>query len=247
MTAYRASRIVVPQALEGVAGSAQLRKPRVVHSSRGRLRVHLPHWSGAQGEDIVAGVCRLRGVTGAEANPLTGNVLIQFDPEQTDASALLEAVPALRLPRGDRGRPPAPGRDRNGSAGYVTGPLRVVYKALGWGSVGMAVVGAITPGIPTAPFVILGGYFFIRSSPEAHDWLRRSRGFGPILRDWEAHRGVRRSVRNVAAGLIGGGMVLTPFMPLPAAVKVTIVACQAVGLGIVLRLRVVEPAAPAPA
>jgi uncharacterized membrane protein YbaN (DUF454 family) len=129
----------------------------------------------------------------------------------------------------------------------VTGTGRVVYKALGWSSVGMAVVGAITPGIPTVPFVILGGYFFVRSSPEAHEWLRQSRWFGPMLRDWEAHRGVRRPVRNAALGLIGGGMGLTALMPLPAPLKVTIVACQVAGLALVLCLRVVERVLPPPA
>jgi uncharacterized membrane protein YbaN (DUF454 family) len=124
---------------------------------------------------------------------------------------------------------------------YVTGMGRVVYTTLGWTSVGMAVVGAITPGIPTAPFVILGGYFFIRSSPEAHEWLRQSRWFGPILRDWEEHRGVRRSIRNAAVALIGGSMVVTTLMPLPTALTVTIVALQAVGLAIVMNLRVVDP------
>jgi uncharacterized membrane protein YbaN (DUF454 family) len=249
-----------PEAPQDVAGPEPLREPRVVHSSHGRLRVHLPHWSGAFGERIVAGVRRLPGVTGAEANPLTGNLLILFRPEQTGAPALLEALPALRLglpagpsslrvyqpalPEEAGGQPLGPGQ--NGSVVYVTGTARVVYRALGWTSVGLAVVGAVTPGIPTAPFVILAGYFFIRSSPEAHAWLRQSRWFGPILRDWEAHRGVRRSVKNAAVALIGGSMVLTALMPLPAALKVTVVACQVVGLAIVLRLRVVEPVPPAP-
>jgi uncharacterized membrane protein YbaN (DUF454 family) len=244
--------------------------PRVVHSSRGRLRVHLPHWSATGCDHVVADVCRLPGVTRAEANPLTGNLLILFDPDQTQVQALLGALPAVCVepeitqtaPAGGREPLPAslgqtgaptvvllepPGPGEAGSVVYMTGTGRVVYKALGWGSVGMAVVGAITPGIPTAPFVILGGYFFIRSSPEAHAWLRQARLFGPILRDWETHRGVRRSVRNAAAGLIGGSMVLTALLPFPAALKVTTVACQVIGMGIVLRLRVVAPVPPAPA
>jgi uncharacterized membrane protein YbaN (DUF454 family) len=222
-------------------GPAPLREPRVVHASQGRLRVHLPHWSGTGGEQIAATVRRLPGVTYAEANPLTGNVLIRFEPGQTDVATLVEALPGLRL------EPPAGPAllgevSRAGSVVYVTGAGRVVYTALGWTSVGMAVVGAIMPGIPTVPFVILGGYFFVRSSPEAHKWLRQSRGFGPMLRDWEAHRGVRRGVRNAALALIGGGMVVTTLLPLSAALRVTIIALQAVGVGVVLHLRVIDPA-----
>jgi uncharacterized membrane protein YbaN (DUF454 family) len=241
----------------------------VVHTSFGRLRVHLPHWSGTRGEDIVAAILRLPGVTNAEANPLTGNVLILFEPRQTTAQALVLALPALRLgppagpplPRGVSTGLPAPAEGMGRPAGgpglplgphqagpvvYVTGTGRVVYRGLGWSSVGMAVVGAITPGIPTAPFVILAGYFFTRSSPEAHAWLRRSRWFGPILRDWEEHRGVRRWVRNAAVALIGGSMVLTALMGFSMPLTATIITLQVVGLAVVLSLRVVEPAALAP-
>jgi uncharacterized membrane protein YbaN (DUF454 family) len=241
---------------QAVVHPTPLREPRVVHSSHGRLRVHLPHWSGTDAADLAAGLRRLPGVIGAEANPLTGNVLIRFEPRQTSAAALLAALPAaepeppvrLPVPAADRGRPLVlPEELQPGSVVYVTGTGRVVYIALGWTSVGMAVVGAVTPGIPTAPFVILGGYFFIRSSPEAHAWLRQARWFGPILRDWEAYRGVRRSVRNAALALIGGSMGLTALMPLAAPVKVTIVAAQVVGAAIVLRLRVVDAVPPSPA
>ncbi len=126
---------------------------------------------------------------------------------------------------------------------YMTGTGRVVYQVLGWSSVGLAVVGAVTPGIPTAPFVVLAGYFFIRSSPEAHQWLRQSRWFGPILRDWEEHRGIRRSIRNAAVGLILFSMAFTVLLGLPTALTATILTLQLVGLVIVLSLRVVEPAA----
>src|SRR5262249_29954184 len=116
-------------------------------------------------------------------------------------------------------------------------------RTLGWTSVGMAVVGAITPGIPTAPFVILAGYFFTRSSPAAHQWLRQSRWFGPLLRDWEEHRGIRPWVRNATLALIGGSMVVTAFLGLSALVTGAIMTMQAIGIVIVLNLHVIEPAA----
>jgi uncharacterized membrane protein YbaN (DUF454 family) len=235
--------------------AAPARGLSVVHSSFGRLRVHLPHWSGTQPEDIIAAVRRLPGVTHAEARSITGNVLILFEPRQTSAATLIETLPALRLD--PLSSPPAqvsplpvvnqdPAAQPAEAGDYMTGWGRVLYKALGWSSVGMAVVGAITPGIPTAPFVVLAGYFFIRSSPEAHEWLRQSRWFGTILRDWEEHRGVRRSLRNAALGLIGASMVITSLFGLPTALLATILSLQVAGLAVVLSLRVVDPASPPP-
>jgi uncharacterized membrane protein YbaN (DUF454 family) len=218
-------------------------------------------------------------VIDAEANPLTGNVLILFQPRQTSEQSLMEALQTLQLEalppslQGDGRQPPqlveevsaarpgagapsdvyiaaaesVPDGQPVSTIVYMTGTGRTVYQALGWVSVGMAVVGAITPGIPTTPFVILAGYFFVRSSPEAHAWLRNSRWFGTILRDWEDHRGIRRSVRNAAAGLIGASMGVTALLGLSAGLTATIIALQIVGLAIVLRLRVIDPAAPAPA
>jgi uncharacterized membrane protein YbaN (DUF454 family) len=247
---------------------APFQEPSVVHSSLGRLRVHLPHWSDIPETAIAAAVRRLAGVTHAETNALTGNVLLLFQPQQTTAPALLEALPALPLDlpaaaplvaqaytsppalTGVIGGPivasaPPESLPPGGSVIYVTGTARVVYQALGWTSVGMAVVGAITPGIPTAPFVILAGYFFMRSSPRAHAWLRQSHWFGPLLRDWEEHRGIRRWVRNATLALIGGSMVITAFLGLSMPLTATILSVQVIGIGVVLHLRVIDPIAPA--
>jgi uncharacterized membrane protein YbaN (DUF454 family) len=270
MLTITGSQSDTPQALEDFGDLAPARELRVVHSSFGRLRVHLPHWSGAYAEQIAAELRQLRDVTHAEANPLTGNVLLLFDPQQTTAQSLIDMLPALRLDplldlrllEGEGDNPLAlaegvgqeiavAGQDLDAQEAapgtYVTGIRRTIYKALGWSSVGMAVVGAILPGIPTVPFVVLAGYFFVRSSPEAHEWLRQSRWFGTLLRDWEEHRGVRRSVRNAAAGLIAASMVLVTLLDLPIPLLFTILPLQLVGLAIVLRLRVIDPALSEPA
>lgn len=255
----RLSRLDVEIGPEEPTGDGAVQRPSVVHSSFGRLRVHLPQWDGANGDSLVAGIQLLPAVTRAEANPLTGNVLILFEPGQTNSPDLLHALsnlrleplPALPAAAVEVDRPlalfePEP-QPIQGEFTYVTGVRRLIYQALGWASVGMAIVGAILPGIPAAPFVILAGYFFIRSSPEAHQWLRRSRWFGGILRDWETHHGIRRSIRNFAVALIGGSMALVLLMGLPSLLTISIVACQVIGLAIVLRLRVVEPVALEPA
>jgi uncharacterized membrane protein YbaN (DUF454 family) len=230
---------------------------QVVHSSFGRLRVHLPDVDG----NVSARLRQLPGVTSAEANYLTGNILILFNPQQTSAKMLLAELHALCAPllpavvTKDVSEPSASTalvlQDDPIAAqpeGYVTGVRARVYKALGWASVGMAGVGAATPGIPTVPFVVLASYFFVRSSPEAHAWLLRSRWFGQILRDWEEHRGIRRGVKNTALGLMGAGLVISSLIGLPTVVFASIVALEAVGVAIVLRLPVIEDeSSPAPA
>ena len=70
---------------------------RVVHASFGRLRVHLPRWSGKGGRHITAALRRITGVTRAEANHVTNNVLIVFNPRLAHADRLLAALRGLRL------------------------------------------------------------------------------------------------------------------------------------------------------
>lgn len=213
---------------------------RIVRSSPGRLRVHCPQAD----PQLTARLCHLPGVKSAEANSWTRNILILFDPEQTSKQTLLEAlgdstpveVGAVSVPE-----IPAAAQVAEAPTGYVTGLWRRLYRILGWTSLGMGVVGAITPGIPTVPFVLLGSYFFIRSSPKTHAWLLKSKYFGSILRDWEERRGVSQSVKLTALGLIGIGVVLTVLTNLPLELVIAILAVELIGAMIVLRLRVVEP------
>jgi magnesium-transporting ATPase (P-type) len=65
---------------------------RVVHSSWGRLRIHLAHWTGASPRAVQAQLAQFPGVKRAEANPLTGNVLLLFNPDLTNQQALLNGV-----------------------------------------------------------------------------------------------------------------------------------------------------------
>lgn len=76
---------------------------------------------------------------------------------------------------------------------------RLIYGGLAAASLGMAWVGLVVPGIPTVPFVILTAVLAARSSPAFHQRLRQGKVFGPMIRDWEAHRAIRPQVRIQAA------------------------------------------------
>lgn len=79
---------------------------------------------------------------------------------------------------------------------------RGAYVGAGFGFVGLGVLGAILPGLPSTVFFILALWAFKKSSPRFERWLLENRMIGPTLRDWDEHRSIRRRTRNFAIGLI---------------------------------------------
>src|SRR5215467_13125725 len=72
--------------------AATAEAPYVVHAIPGRLRVHLPHWSGRRQHRIETALRQVPGTRSAEANPVTGNLLITYDPALTDEQSVVAAV-----------------------------------------------------------------------------------------------------------------------------------------------------------
>src|SRR5689334_19663032 len=81
---------------------ALVEKPQVLHALPGRIRVHLPGWSGAGEHHLEQRLRRVPGVRRVAANPLTGNVLIQFGPGGADETSLVAVL-------GEAGRDAAEG------------------------------------------------------------------------------------------------------------------------------------------
>ena len=75
---------------------AALEEPRLVHALPGRMRVHLAGWPRAGQCAVEARLRQVPGVHSVQANPLTGNVLIHFDPATTDERTLLAVVQRLK-------------------------------------------------------------------------------------------------------------------------------------------------------
>jgi uncharacterized membrane protein YbaN (DUF454 family) len=113
----------------------------------------------------------------------------------------------------------------------ATGLRRLLYVAVGLLCVGMAYLGAVLPGLPTTPWVLLASYCFSRSSPRLERWLKRSPLFGRLLRDWDEHRGIRRPVKVFAVCLVVVVVTLSlTFGPLPVWAKWVVGALAAVGI-----------------
>ena len=79
-----------------------IEEPRLVHALPGRMRVHLARWPRAGQCAVEARLRQVPGVHSVQANPLTGNVLIHFDPATTDERTLLAVVQRLKPDRINR-------------------------------------------------------------------------------------------------------------------------------------------------
>lgn len=112
---------------------------------------------------------------------------------------------------------------------------RWVYVALGLFFVGVGVLGAILPVLPTTPWLILASACFARSSPRLHHWLRGLPYFGGLIHDWEEYRGVRPRTKATAVTivvLVVGSTIL--FSKAPDWGKAAAGGLAFVGIGVIL-------------
>ncbi len=79
----------------GNTATGETKELEVLHALRGRVRVHLNNWSGRGQQRIEGRLRTLPGVRSAQANPLTGNVLVQYDPAQIDEVGVLDTLHAV--------------------------------------------------------------------------------------------------------------------------------------------------------
>jgi uncharacterized membrane protein YbaN (DUF454 family) len=104
----------------------------------------------------------------------------------------------------------------------------------------LAVLGVALPVLPTTPFLLLTSWLLIRSSPSLNEKLCRSKLFGPFLRDWQKYHGVRLHVKVTAVAVtllvVAGSLV---FADLPPAGIVALAVLGAIGLVVVMRLKLV--------
>lgn len=93
--------------------------------------------------------------------------------------------------------------ERRGEDGKtVAGPGsrigRGLWLALGFFFVGLGIIGAILPLMPTTIFLILAAGCFARSSPRFEAWLLNHERFGPTLRAWRENGAISRSGKIAA-------------------------------------------------
>ncbi len=83
--------------------------------------------------------------------------------------------------------------------------------------VGLAVLGAVLPILPTTPFLLVAAACFARSSPRFYARLLSNPTFGPLIRDWRESGSISLPAKRTAVALITivGGTSVAFFVPGP--------------------------------
>ncbi len=93
--------------------------------------------------------------------------------------------------------------------------MRYGYVALGCMFVGLGVIGAFLPVMPTTVFLIGALWAFAKSSPRLETWLLEHPRFGPRLVAWRAHRVIPLRVKIFAFSSMAASLALMFVMRAP--------------------------------
>lgn len=107
--------------------------------------------------------------------------------------------------------------------------MRVIWFICGILSLGMGILGAFVPLLPTVPLILLAAFFFARSSERLHLWLLHHPKFGPAIADWDERGAISKRGKWAATVSILASFGLTYGL----GVGGTILAVQAAVLGAV--------------
>ena len=73
-----------------------------------------------------------------------------------------------------------------------------LWKVTGVFCVGLAILGAILPILPTTVFLIMATACFAKSSPSMQRKLLNNKTFGPLIHEWQQHRSMPRKAKRIA-------------------------------------------------
>lgn len=106
--------------------------------------------------------------------------------------------------------------------------MRIFWFSLGMVALGLGVIGAFLPILPTVPFLLVAAFGFARSSPRFHDWLLSHPVFGPPIRDWRESGAIGRRAKWLATASIAAAFIPPILLGLPlwlVALQAAILIC----------------------
>ena len=94
-----------------------------------------------------------------------------------------------------------------------------MYLWLGFLALGLGIVGAFLPVLPTTPFAILAAFLFSKSSPKMEQYILNLPTLGPLVREWREHCVINPRAKVLCVAMIvvvmGSSLYKLDFKPIP--------------------------------
>jgi len=74
----------------------------------------------------------------------------------------------------------------------------MIHKVIGLFFVGLAILGAVLPILPTTPFLLVAAACFAKSSPRLHKKLLANKTFGPMIYHWQESRSIPKRAKIIS-------------------------------------------------
>ncbi len=97
---------------------------------------------------------------------------------------------------------------------------RPLYLLLGLASLGLGILGAFLPVLPTTCFILLSAYCFGKSSVRLENWILNHPKWGPIVVNWRLYRSIPTRAKIMAVFGMSVSAILMVISPAPFFVKV---------------------------
>ena len=80
--------------------------------------------------------------------------------------------------------------------------MKWIYTILGFTALGLGILGAFLPVLPTTPFLLLSAALFLRGNRKRYEWLLAHPKFGPYITNFMVHKAIPLRVKIVSISLI---------------------------------------------
>lgn len=123
---------------------------------------------------------------------------------------------------------------------------RMILVVAGSLFVGLGILGAVLPVLPTTPFLLLAAACYVRSSRPLYHWLLTNRFFGEYLRRFRDGEGIPLATKIWAISLLWLSLGSSAFLAVPARLWWVRLLLLVIGLGVTTHIARIPTRHPGP-
>lgn len=108
--------------------------------------------------------------------------------------------------------------------------VKILYIILGSISLGLGILGAFLPVLPTTPFLLLTAALYLKGSPRLYEWLMSHKVFGPYIRNFRENKAIPLRAKIVSVSMLWITILLSAFLAVNTWWLRILLICIAIGV-----------------